>query len=112
MEKEKLKKALAELPTIRAGTVAQDHQIIEGDEQGCHFKITKELLIVPFSTIVLYMLSMSGHSTSGERQGLVAQFSEILGEPSGRFRLKEAPNLDFIYWNASRIDNAHKDAEI
>lgn len=102
MEKEELKEALAELPVIRAGTIAQDHQIIERNEQGCHFKITKELLIVSFGPIVLYMLSISG--LSGERQRLVAQFSEILGEPSGRFRLKEAPNLDFIYWNVSRID--------
>ncbi len=45
IEDKELIRALAELPIVQVGTIAEDHQFIEGDEYEAHYKITKETLL-------------------------------------------------------------------
>ena len=101
MDEKKLRKALSQLPVIPVGTIANDHQIIEGNEDSAHYKITKE---TPsnFPSLTLYSLSISGSSESRKR--LIDCFTEVLGPPLNRFQSKVLPGIDFICWDAKEID--------
>lgn len=101
MDAKELRKALAKLPVITVGTIAQDHQIIEGNGNGAHYKITKETT-PKLSSLVMYFLSVSGSEES--RQKLISRFIEILGSPLNQYQTKVLPGIDFVCWNAEEID--------
>ena len=99
MRKRELKKALAQLPIIMSGTVVQDHQIIETDEEGCHYKITKEVIPLPLAPI-FYMLSVSGPPEN--RRRLISTFIKILGPPLRQFQIKGLPQIEYVSWDARK----------
>jgi len=99
-EKE-LRGALSQLPVIIVGAITEDHQIIEGNEEGAHYKITKETTS-QFPDFAVYMLSVSG--PSGSRLNLIAQFIEMLGLPLKEFQIKDSPHIDYICWDAKKVD--------
>jgi len=97
MDKQKIREAMSRLPVITVGTIAQDHQIIEGNEYEAHYKITKE---TPpnFPGLTIYALSVSGVFES--RQKVIDCFIEILGQPLSRFQPKTFPGIEFLCWQA------------
>jgi hypothetical protein len=98
MDVKNLKKRMRELPTIPVGMVAKDNEIIEQDEDGCHFKVTKEMMV---STAV-YSLSVSGPIE--KRMNIVRQFEEFLSEPMSQPReINGLPGIVFTMWRASRL---------
>lgn len=101
MDKQKIREAMFRLPVITVGTIAQDHQIIEGDEYEAHYKITKETPST-FPGLIIYALSVSGAFEN--RQKVIDSFIEILGQPLNRFQSKVFPGIDFLCWQALTID--------
>jgi len=95
MDKQKIIKALSQLPVIRVGTIPDDHQIIEGNEYEAHYKITKETSST-FPGLTIYALSVSGAFEN--RQKVIDSFIEILGQPLSRLQPKTFPGIDFLCW--------------
>ena len=60
MDEKKLKMAMAKLPVKEVSTIPKDDEIVEGNDDGCHYKITKERLPAPFNELIFYYLSVSG----------------------------------------------------
>ncbi|MDP2664192.1 MAG: hypothetical protein Q8P08_02025, partial [bacterium] len=92
MDVRELKKKMRQLPTIPMGTVANDRQIVEGDENGCRYKITKE---TPWRTEFLYYsLSVSGPR---EKQiELIERFESFMGKPLlAPCQFAELPGITF-----------------
>jgi len=102
MEREKILKETKNLPTMMGGQIAEDWQIWEENDAEAKFMVTKEILPVPNAPTV-YMLSVSGPAEVKER--LIADFISAFGEPMNRFNIPEAPGIDYVSWNAKKVDN-------
>ena len=107
MNHDELKKKLRELPEIPRGTIAREGQIIEGNEGGCHYKITKEAFHFPLVRGIVYPWVVYSLSVSGPEQGqkeIIAEFINILGSPSRKARFEEMPGITFVLWDANEIE--------
>jgi len=98
MEESELKKALAKLPVIELHDIPWDDQLIAGDEDGCHYIITK---VSQYGKFTFYYLSVSGPPEN--RQRVISRFIEILGPPLGG-PVEELPGIYFLCWWARNID--------
>lgn len=98
MEESVLKKALAKLPVIKIFSIPEDNQLIEGDEDGCHYIITK---VSQYGKFILYYLSVSGPPEN--RQRVISCFIEILGPPYNG-PVEELPGIYFLCWWARNVD--------
>jgi hypothetical protein len=105
METDKILLRTGNLPAFLAGKIAEDYQIWEGNEQGAHFKVTKEILPIPNGPTV-YMLSVSGPAESKEK--VIADFVDSFGEPIMRFEIPKLPGIDYVSWDAKEIDGRRK----
>ena len=103
MDIQKIRQAMLRLPVITVGTIAEDHQIIEGDEYEAHYKITKEMPST-FPDLTIYALSVSGAIEN--RQKVIDSFIEILGQPLNRFQSKVFSDIDFLCWQV--LKNSEK----
>jgi len=105
METEEILLRTRNLPAFLAGKIAEDYQIWEGNEQGAHFKVTKEILPIPNGPTV-YMLSVSGSAESKEK--VIADFTSSFGEPMMRFEIPELPGMDCVSWDVKKVDGGRK----
>lgn len=105
MEKEEILRRTKDLPTIVMGNVAEDHQIWEGNEGGTHFKITKEIIPIPKGPM-MYALSVSGDERYKAR--LISDFENALGKPATRNTDPRLPGIEFVLWEATKIDKQRK----
>lgn len=101
MEKEQIIEIIRNLPRKVVGELSEDHQIFEGNQDGAHFKITKE--IVPVSgNLAIYSLSVSGNVSSKDK--IISEFITVLGKPIGISSPEDFPGIDFVIWNAVEVD--------
>ena len=104
MDKERLLTGILKLPTIEVGTVAEDDQIIEGNQGRVHYKMTRE--IIPFAGgLTILVLSVSGPTQ--ERLSFIEQITAELGEPLHTFHTEEfpeTPGIHFAGWEARSVE--------
>lgn len=100
MTKEILLEGILELPTIKVGTVAEDDQIIEGNQGRVHYKMTRE--IIPAAGLTIFSLSTSGPEE--ERLAFINEISEELGEPVDIREFPDLPGIHFASWGAESVE--------
>lgn len=107
MEEKELRRNLSGLPVIPLETIAKKGQMIEGDEGGCHLRITKGSVLSATSRNVFYVLLVSG-SNKG-RAEVAGSFVRILGIPYHRFVIVGSPKTTCVMWCAGPIDTRNKE---
>lgn len=101
MKKEKILHRIRNLPTKLVGEMPEDHQIFEGNKFGAHFKVTKEL--IPVADLIIYSLSVS-EEDSVSRNKLIGEFIAIFGPSFSRQEFASMPGIDFVVWEAPKVD--------
>lgn len=100
MTKEKLLEGILHLPTKHFNDLAEDDQIIEGNQGRVHYKMTKEL--IPFLGLTLFVLSVSGPRI--KRLAFIREIAEELGEPLDTDRHPTSSYIDLASWEAGRVE--------
>ncbi|HUS59978.1 MAG TPA: hypothetical protein VMX76_01180 [Nevskiaceae bacterium] len=101
MTKERLLEGILKLPTIEGGTLAEDDQVIEGNQGGVHYKLTKE--VFPFlGGLTLFSLSVSGPIE--ERLAFIDEIKTELGEPANVEEFPRLPGIHFAAWEANAVE--------
>lgn len=101
MTKERLLEGIFQLPTIEVGTIAEDDQIIEGNQGRVHYKLTKEI-IPSLDGLVLFSLSTSGPIK--ERLAFIDEVSVELGKPFDVREIAALPGIHFAFWEADEVE--------
>lgn len=109
MTKEALLKGIPKLPTIEIGTVAKNHQIIEGNHGNVHYKATKERTL---GGLTLFSLSISGPNK--EKRAFIQEVAAELGPPLVVMEFPEFAELrgiHFALWDAKGVDKRLKKSQ-
>ena len=101
MEREEILRRSKDLPTIHPAKIAEDHEIWEGNEEGAHFKITRNY-VPEAPSVKFYTLSFSGPKRGRER--IISGFKEVFGEPDDQYTVPQVPGVHFLSWNADKVD--------
>lgn len=99
-----LREKLSRLPVITVGAVVKDNQIIEGNQEGTHYEITKEESS-KFPGYACYVIKISGPSEDG-CLSIISMFIALLGNPLLRFPSKIFPDTVFLYYDAEEVKEA------
>jgi hypothetical protein len=105
MTKEALLEGILKLPTIKIGSVAEDNQIIEGNQGNVHYKMTREVIPI-LADLTLFSLSTSG--PEAERLAFINEVSEKLGKPFAVEEMPDLPGIYFAFWEASLVERRLK----
>ncbi|MFZ5366366.1 MAG: hypothetical protein ACOZBZ_03660 [Patescibacteria group bacterium] len=101
MTKEKLFEEILKLPTIEVGTVANDDQIIEGNQGRIHYKLTKEI-IPSLGGLTLFALSTSGPVKG--RLKFIQEVASEFGKPLYIGEFPRLPGIHFAFWEADSVE--------
>ncbi|QQG43224.1 MAG: hypothetical protein HYW45_03415 [Candidatus Daviesbacteria bacterium] len=96
MEQDQIVKGITSLPEIPPYKIPEDHEIFEGVENGATFMLTKASLDTDKGRIVFWSLSVSGDQKG--REGLIRDFSQVLGEPSTNNPHPINPHIQMLSW--------------
>ena len=106
MTKERLLERILELPTIKIGTVAEDDQIIEGNQGRVHYKMTREMVPTASGGVTLFSLSASGPKV--ERLNFIREIAAELGPPIRVDELYLLPGIHFALWKDDEVEKRLK----
>lgn len=100
MERDIIQTHVENIPTSELGRVQEDDEIWEGYDGGAKFMVSRHILPTP-NRDEMVSLSVSGETT--ERERVIAEFIDVLGEP---FRYDHPPEpfdkIDVVAWVVSR----------
>lgn len=103
MEREEIIKRTRNLPASHPERIAEDHEIWEGNEEGAHFKITRNY-VPQVPTLKFYVLSLSGEKRGREK--IISDFKSVFGEPDSQYTLPQTPSIYFLSWDAGKVDKS------
>lgn len=109
MTKERLLEGILELPTIKIGTIAEDDQKIEGNQEKVHYKMTREMVPTASVEITFFSLATSGsESSEKERLAFIKEIAVELGPPVMVKELYLLPGIHFALWKAEEVEERLK----
>lgn len=106
MTKERLLEGILKLPTIKIGTVAEDGQIIEGNQGRVHYKMTREM--VPSASVEITFFSLAASGPEKKRLAFINEIAVELGPPVMVEELYLLPGIHFAIWKAEEVEKRLK----
>jgi hypothetical protein len=100
-DKESILSRLAGLPVKPLTLLTEDARYFwEGDEEGAHFKVTKDVFPPPMQ-LTTVSLSVSGEPSGKSK--IIGDFRQVLGEELEAQTLELSGPTEFVLWDASSL---------